>query len=95
MKSLINFKVRFVLLGTFAIPAIVFAGITQTQLPVETSIKAFDRETKLERDEVLESRVGSQRSMQNLSSLNVMDRPVDDVQLVRFCNKKVSSCPIP
>lgn len=95
MKSLITFKVLFVLLGIVAIPAVVFAGITQTQLPVETPRKAFAKEAELKQDKVLESRVVIQRSMQNLSPPNAINLPVDDVQIVRPCNREFSSCPIP
>jgi hypothetical protein len=95
MKSLAMFKVLFVLLGTVASPVVVFAGITQIHLPVETPRKTFTREAELKRGKVLESKVRSQISMQNLSSLNAINHPVNDVQIVRVCNSRFSSCPIP
>ncbi|XHX75914.1 MAG: hypothetical protein RBJ76_15845 [Stenomitos frigidus ULC029] len=94
VKSLITFKVLFVLLGVVAISAGVFAGITQTQLRVETPRKAFAKEAELKQNKALESKVGIRRSTQNLSPSNAINRPVDDVQLVRPCNREFSSCPI-
>lgn len=95
MKSLITSKDLLGLFSTVAIPVIVLAGITQTRFSVETQRKELTKGFELKQDKVLESKNGSQRSVQNPSVSNAFNHPVNDIQLVQTCNMKFSSCPIP
>jgi len=95
MKSLITLKVLLGLLTTVAIPAVVLTEITQTHFSVETQRKELARGSELVQGRVLESTDRSQRLMQNLSASNAINRPVDNIQPVRTCNRDFSFCPIP
>jgi len=95
MKSLITLKVLLGLLTTVAIPAVVLTEITQTRFSVETQRKELARGSELVQGRVLESKDGSQHSMQTPSTLNAIKHSVDNIQLVRTCNMQFSSCPIP
>lgn len=95
MKSPVTLKVPLKLLGTVAILGVVLTGITQTYFSVETQRKGLARGSELLQDKVLESKDGSQHSIQNLPASNAVNHPVDNIQSVRTCNMKFSSCPIP
>ena len=95
MKSLITLKVLLGVLGTVAIPAVVLTGITQTHFSVETRRKGLAKGAELEQGKALESKGGNQRSMQNLSVSNAINHSVDNIQLVRTCNRNFSFCPTP
>jgi hypothetical protein len=95
MKSLITLKVSLGLLCTVAIPVVVLTGNTQTHFSVKTQRTELARESELVQSKVLESKGGSLRSLQNPSASNAVNHPVDNIQLVRTCNMKISYCPIP
>ena len=95
VKSPVTLKVPLELLGAVAIPIVMLVGITQTYFSVETPRKGLAREFEPEQSKVLESKGGSQRSLQEPSASNAINRPANNIQPVRTCNMKFSSCPIP